>query len=655
MSSAQYSVSKRSSTASDNPKRSSSNSYSGGDWFSTSGSLPPKHATPPPQPAARTTQSPSTTLNASDSAQNGPSAFQPRCRGQRHHPPQNRAPTTVSKQELSTSRSRQLNRTQLFLSNDTLRTIQTRSAPNLNFSSAVSPIQFRHTVPLSPAPPSKSHTPVVNLDDDAVPTSVPSSHEQSASPQHFCHPYPDDLPPVPKREGLPPSNNESPIQNVLNPDKHACNKLNVHLRSEPSPADRTQQAKRMDTEPISIEDDPSPVSTLKPKLNSHTAQQQVILASRSSSPPPEPNATAKRLQPNENTKFARKRTRQSSSYPLQPANPAQRRSLRLRDKHTPEGTYSEALRPFSHDFNTAYRYSPDLPEIPRSMGTKRPRPMATPCNDNKVTVVKDKPAKRAKHRLLLCYERTPYDHDQALSLLKSRSKRFISLSFLGISDGDLRNLFDGDAIIPDIPSGGRHVQINNNRLNRMTSYIFQRFRDMKVVSLTASSNQLTHIDQSIVMCNELRTLDLSRNNLRSLPERFGDLSSLLCLKVSDNKLTKLPPALYLLRKLKILNVARNNLESFPEDITEAGNALTALDVSGNHAFQNFPVCCKNWDRLEDLILTGTEVFVYLTKKERRLRAKVLIEELAGKPLEKLKNRTRRKRSSVFYKETIDAS
>ncbi|KAI0559593.1 hypothetical protein FGB62_142g038 [Gracilaria domingensis] len=668
MSSAQYPIPKPPAAAPDSEKRNSSNSYVGGDWFDTPTlqskrtQHPPQRlrSTPPPPPPPPPPPAP----NASDSASNGFSVFQPRSRGERKPYPQNRQSSNAAQHEPSPSGTRRLPSLPGYMSSENFRKFQTKSAPTLCFTdSSVTSFQFRNLAPRPPPPPPrlKPNTPVVNLDDETTPTStVPAPQKQPELARNppsarLSHPYQNDLPesspplpPVPKKDRNPTRISPPDLGTTLNHTRatRTDGKPPVGLRSARRNR-ASEQPKRNNAETICVDDDAKHGLVPKSQPSSLTAQQAVVVPSRSPSPAPKPNVSAKRQHPIESPKFSRTAKRPRHAQHIQ------RRSLRLQDKQNPDQTNSNPTYPFTPGFHTGKRYPQDKGEFPRSVATKPPRVMTPSDSDDAVTVVQSKNTKRTKRRLYIPYENTSYDHRHALSHLQKENTRYIKLSFMGMSDGDLRKLFDCGVGIPDLPSGGRHIQLNNNRLRHITSYMFQRLKDMKVTSLILSSNLLTQIDHSLVFCTELKTLDLSRNNLRGLPEQIGDLSNLHCLNVSDNELTKLP-ALYLLRKLKILNVARNNLESFPEDITGPGNALTALDVSGNPGFQCFPACCKTWDSLEDLILTGTEIFVYLTKKERKLRASALIEELAGKSLEHLKNRTRRRRTSVRHKETSDA-
>jgi Leucine-rich repeat (LRR) protein len=76
-------------------------------------------------------------------------------------------------------------------------------------------------------------------------------------------------------------------------------------------------------------------------------------------------------------------------------------------------------------------------------------------------------------------------------------------------------------------------------------------------------------------------LELSMNNLSSLPPAVGALASLATLDLSDNRLASLPDDLGALASLQSLGLRSNSLGELCEGVGALG-ALTSLDVSMNH-------------------------------------------------------------------------
>lgn len=212
----------------------------------------------------------------------------------------------------------------------------------------------------------------------------------------------------------------------------------------------------------------------------------------------------------------------------------------------------------------------------------------------------------------------------------------IVLSFFGVGDSDFRNIQDFK--LPDDIDIIRELELNNNRLTRLTSHNCKLLAELKVFSLNLSCNQLSDINGGIELCSNLKLLNLSRNKLETLPEQLCELKFLEVLNLSHNSLQKLPQGLGRLKKLEILSVASNTLEFLPDDVAEQGSVLSSLDISHNSLFSHFPVCSENWSKLEDLELEDTIIHGLLTSKDRTLPAAKLMKELAGKSKEMLESR-----------------
>lgn len=75
-------------------------------------------------------------------------------------------------------------------------------------------------------------------------------------------------------------------------------------------------------------------------------------------------------------------------------------------------------------------------------------------------------------------------------------------------------------------------------------------------------------------------LDLSRNNISTLPPEIGELTHLSVLDLSGTGLTALPPEIGLLTNLKILSARKNKLCELPKEIGQLNNLMT-LDLSEN--------------------------------------------------------------------------
>jgi internalin A len=98
--------------------------------------------------------------------------------------------------------------------------------------------------------------------------------------------------------------------------------------------------------------------------------------------------------------------------------------------------------------------------------------------------------------------------------------------------------------------------------------------------LDISSNQLTILPAEIGQLSNLNWLDISGNQLKSLPTEIGQLINLSSLSLNSNQLTILPAEIGQLSKLNTLYISSNQLTILPAEIGQLSN-LNWLDISRN--------------------------------------------------------------------------
>ncbi|WP_220017443.1 leucine-rich repeat domain-containing protein [Candidatus Rhabdochlamydia oedothoracis] len=104
------------------------------------------------------------------------------------------------------------------------------------------------------------------------------------------------------------------------------------------------------------------------------------------------------------------------------------------------------------------------------------------------------------------------------------------------------------------------------------------FHQLKHLDL--SCNQLTTLPESFGNLQALTYLDLTNNQLTTLPASFRKLQALTNLYLERNQLTALPKSFRELQALTNLYLERNQLTALPKSFREL-QALTCLDLSNN--------------------------------------------------------------------------
>ncbi|KAI8345372.1 hypothetical protein BD560DRAFT_411658 [Blakeslea trispora] len=107
---------------------------------------------------------------------------------------------------------------------------------------------------------------------------------------------------------------------------------------------------------------------------------------------------------------------------------------------------------------------------------------------------------------------------------------------------------------------------------------WQKMRHLQLGSVFGG-NRLVQLPDSITRMSVLEELDVSYNQLKSLPHDLV-IDSLQVLNVSHNQLDFIPKSITQCRQLKSLNVSKNHLTTLPADLIQL-NRLELLDISEN--------------------------------------------------------------------------
>lgn len=127
----------------------------------------------------------------------------------------------------------------------------------------------------------------------------------------------------------------------------------------------------------------------------------------------------------------------------------------------------------------------------------------------------------------------------------------------------------------------KHVQLVGNNLSDLPG-AFSKMKTVTTVILT--DNEFARVPAPLMQCGQLCKLDFSKNQLKALPDTFGDsLANLEVLRLAQNRLEDATawPSILKLGRLRELDVSSNLLKSIPSGMSSALSSLQELNLSHN--------------------------------------------------------------------------
>ena len=149
--------------------------------------------------------------------------------------------------------------------------------------------------------------------------------------------------------------------------------------------------------------------------------------------------------------------------------------------------------------------------------------------------------------------------------------------------------------------------------------VAEKIRRDKLTRLDLSDQDIGSLPPEIGTLTSLTHLILHRNSLTTLPTEIGQLTNLIWLDLFGNQLTTLDPAIGQLTNLIYLNLRGNQLSSVPPEIGNLRN-LTQLNLKRNH-LNTLPPEIGKLTNLRQLSLSSNNLKILpeeLTNLEQRL-------------------------------------
>ncbi len=153
-----------------------------------------------------------------------------------------------------------------------------------------------------------------------------------------------------------------------------------------------------------------------------------------------------------------------------------------------------------------------------------------------------------------------------------------------------------------IEAGSTTLDLSSNQLTTLPPEIGQLSR---LQTLDLMDNQLTTLPPEITQLSQLQRLYLRSNQLTALPPEIAQLSQLQTLYLSANQLTTLPPEIAQLSQLQRLYLSSNQLTTLPPEITQLSQ-LQKLDLSDNQ-LTTLPPEIAQFSQLQRLFLSYNQL------------------------------------------------
>ncbi len=154
---------------------------------------------------------------------------------------------------------------------------------------------------------------------------------------------------------------------------------------------------------------------------------------------------------------------------------------------------------------------------------------------------------------------------------QQNSSESLSNNDNGKTDKD--DVVKADEIIPST----NKINNRNKGLTKVTSEIIN---NKNITELDLSDNQIESLPSQVENWKKLQIFKIENNKLKSLPGEIRHFANLTMLDASGNGMTDLPAEIGQLSKLQTLDLSDNDIDEFPNEILNL-KQLKTLDIRNN--------------------------------------------------------------------------
>ena len=152
----------------------------------------------------------------------------------------------------------------------------------------------------------------------------------------------------------------------------------------------------------------------------------------------------------------------------------------------------------------------------------------------------------------------------------------------------------------------RSLDLSKNKLRTVPSYLGTC---PVLKQLNFASNRLTNLPDNLGNIKKLETLNLAENRINLLPQSFSNLVNLRILILSDNVIASFPLQVCGLKHLEMLDLSKNKIQEIPDGAEEL--QVSELNLNQNQVSKISPNLAKcprlKILRLEENCLKATAI------------------------------------------------
>ncbi|XP_074968515.1 E3 ubiquitin-protein ligase LRSAM1 isoform X1 [Phalacrocorax aristotelis] len=152
--------------------------------------------------------------------------------------------------------------------------------------------------------------------------------------------------------------------------------------------------------------------------------------------------------------------------------------------------------------------------------------------------------------------------------------------------------------------------IHTNNLTSLVPKSCSLLSLITVKVLDLHDNQLASLPDNIGQLTSLQVLNLERNLLKCLPQSIGDLAQLQMLNVKGNRLKELPATVSGLRSLRTLDISENMLQELPRVLAHVRTLeMLTLDAS-SMTYPSPDICSAGTESIQQFLCKECGIAYY---------------------------------------------